>query len=67
MKDTLTEVGRSSDKLCIDIVCVVSSKFEDETIIFWQQLTGIFMPFRLHFPAICCWLWSRVLSGVQNV
>jgi hypothetical protein len=26
MKDTLTEVGRSSDKLCVDIICVVSSK-----------------------------------------
>jgi hypothetical protein len=64
MKDTLTEVGRSSDKLCVDIICVVSANFEDETNISWQQLTGILMAFRLHFLAIRCWLWSRVLSGV---
>ena len=24
MKDTLNEVGRSSDKLCVDIMCIVS-------------------------------------------
>ena len=23
MKDTLEEVGRSSDKLCVDIICIV--------------------------------------------
>jgi len=25
MKDTLNEVGRSSDKLCVDIMCIVSA------------------------------------------
>lgn len=25
MKETLEEVGRSSDKLCVDIMCIVSS------------------------------------------
>jgi len=28
MKDTLNEVGRSSDKLCVDIMCIVSTMFE---------------------------------------
>lgn len=27
MKDTLNEVGRSSDKLCVDIMCIVSISF----------------------------------------
>ena len=26
MKETLDEVGRSSDKLCVDIICIVSGK-----------------------------------------
>ena len=26
MKETLNEVGRSSDKLCVDIMCIVSSR-----------------------------------------
>lgn len=25
MKETLNEVGRSSDKLCVDIMCIVSA------------------------------------------
>ena len=27
MKETLDEVGRSSDKLCVDIMCIVSAFF----------------------------------------
>ena len=31
MKDTLNEVGRSSDKLCVDIMCIVSARILSRT------------------------------------
>ena len=33
MKDTLNEVGRSSDKMCVDIMCIVSTVFIDVCLV----------------------------------
>jgi hypothetical protein len=53
MKDTLNEVGRSSDKLCVDIMCIVSAR-----ILYGDSIAS-------NFAHIFSPLFS-VLSGFRN-
>ena len=50
MKETLDEVGRSSDKLCVDIMCIVSVTFCPCIIIQDIRLVCSFSSFIPH----CC-------------
>lgn len=56
MKDTLNEVGRSSDKLCVDIMCIVSARILSRTQgdFITSNLAHIFSPL------------LSVLSGFRN-
>jgi t-SNARE complex subunit (syntaxin) len=55
MKDTLNEVGRSSDKLCVDIMCIVSARIYTltGTLLRTSNFTHIFL---------LCFPFSQVLG-----
>ena len=44
MKDTLNEVGRSSDKLCVDIMCIVSARILSPRGLFTSNFAHMFSP-----------------------
>lgn len=53
MKDTLNEVGRSSDKLCVDIMCIVSARILSPRGLFTSNFAHIFL---------LCFPFSQVLG-----
>ena len=54
MKDTLNEVGRSSDKLCVDIMCIVSARI-------------LYHGDSLHPTSLTCFLLCFPLSQVLGI
>ena len=60
MKETLKEVGRSSDKLCVDIMCIVSSFIAVADIYFcWWVMYGVVMMFFPHSYSVDTFLIAR--------
>jgi hypothetical protein len=69
MKETLEEVGRSSDKLCVDIMCIVSMEYI-VLIVVYVSFTMTHLPFSI--PVIIHlgagnWICFDILQAFQNI
>jgi hypothetical protein len=69
MKETLEEVGRSSDKLCVDIMCIVSMECI-VLIVVYVSFTMTHLPFSI--PVIIHlgagnWICFDILQAFQNI
>lgn len=62
MKETLEEVGRSSDKLCVDIMCIVSICNAFVGVVVFQSNK---CPIAL--PGARCWICINILQVVEDI
>jgi hypothetical protein len=62
MKETLEEVGRSSDKLCVDIMCIVSGEMLF-CIVSAPHLILLLSPISAAHGGFCC----DILQVIENI